>query len=317
MLNTPVLLIIFNRPETTKKVFEVIRTVKPTKIFIAADGPRKSVSNDEENCHQARDIVSLIDWPCEINTLFQEKNLGCSLAPRAAFDWFFSHEPEGIILEDDCLADVSFFNYCSILLEKYRDDERIISINGSNLGYELSDGNSYTFSRFMNMWGWATWKRSADIIDYEVKEWLTIKKPLQKLYQVLRQNIFDSDINWYKYWKDKFDKTVNNKDKTWWDWQWIYYQIMNKKYSIVPSVNLVTNIGFNEEATHTKEYNNPASGIKNNKIEFPLIHPSKMSPDILYEEKFVKWVWCYHKRLPTTFYIKSILKKSLKANLAK
>jgi hypothetical protein len=124
---------------------------------------------------------------------------------------------------------------------------------------------------------------------------------------MLRQGFFDSDINWFKYWKDKFDRTVNAENISWWDWQWIYYQLDKKKLSIIPNKNLVTNIGFNANATHTKDSNNPLANIPTTAIIFPLKHPNKMKPDYNYEEYAVKWVWCYHKRLPLIFYIKKAL----------
>ncbi len=139
MFNTPVLFIIFNRPDATSKVFETIRLVRPTQLFIAADGPRNQEEGETEKCRLTREIISHVDWPCNLQTLFREENLGCSLGPRKAFDWFFSNVDEGIILEDDCVPDISFFFFCEEMLQKYRNNESIISINGSNLGYTLQD----------------------------------------------------------------------------------------------------------------------------------------------------------------------------------
>lgn len=303
---------IFNRPDTTQKVFDAIRQVQPSRLYIAADAPREGKSSDKENCDAARVVTENVDWPCEVKRLYQTHNLGCSLGPRTAYNWFFSHEKEGIILEDDCVAHPDFFSFASAMLERYRDNKRIISINGSNLGYELKDGTSYTYSRFMNMWGWATWADRANKIDYSLQSWKEVKHPLWFLYKKMRQNIFDTDINWYKYWKDKFDRTITNQNFTWWDWQWIYFQIKNKQLSIVPSVNLVTNIGFHNDATHTKETGNPAAFLETHPLQFPLVHPKNIRADIKYEEQYVKWVWCYHKRLPTIFYIKQFLSRLIR-----
>ena len=140
MINTPVLFIIFNRPDSTKKVFEAIKQAKPSLLYIAADAPRTGNLNDAANCKAARAITENIDWPCEVKRLYQAKNLGCSFGPRAAFDWFFAQEPEGIILEDDCVPDPSFFTFAATMLERYRDNKKIISINGTNLGYKLTVG---------------------------------------------------------------------------------------------------------------------------------------------------------------------------------
>lgn len=312
MYSVPVLFLIFNRPDTTRQVFEAIRNIRPAALYIAADAPRTGNVNDLEKCRQAREVVEEINWTCEVKKLYRNKNLGSFGGVREAIDWFFSQEEMGIILEDDCLPNHDFFLFCEKMLNKFKDNKKIISINGSNLGYKLNDGNSYTFSRFMNMWGWATWRRSANKIDYRLEEWKNERKPLFTLYKRLRQNIFDTDINWYKYWKHKFDLTLTNENITWWDWQWIYHQLRDKQLSVVPSVNLVTNIGFNTQATHTLEESNPAANIPTQPIKFPIVHPLQLRPDLKYEEELVKWVWCYHKRLPAIFFIKSIISSCLK-----
>ena len=307
MHNIPVLLIIFNRPGTTQKVFEAIRVARPSRLYIAADAPRAGNTSDEEKCKATRAITEQVDWPCEVKRLYQEQNLGCSVGPRTAFNWFFSQESEGVILEDDCVPHPTFFPFAAAMLEKYRHNKKIISINGSNLGYELKDGNSYTFSRFMNMWGWATWADRASEIDYSLAEWKKVKRPLWFLYTRMRQQLFDTDINWYKYWQHKFDLTVTKANITWWDWQWIFHQTVHQQLSIVPGVNLVSNIGFDADATHTHETANPAANIPTTAMERSLKHPSSIQPDYVYEEAYVKWVWCYHKRLPAMFYLKQFI----------
>lgn len=313
MFSTPILLIIFKRPNTTARVFDLIRQVRPTKIYISSDAPRPNREDEISKCAQARLITENIDWPCEVKRLYHNVNLGCGLGPRAAFNWFFSHEKEGIILEDDCLPHPDFFIFAQTMLDRYRYDKRIISVNGSNLGYCLYNGNSYTFSRFMNMWGWATWSDRVNSIDYSLQEWRKIKNPLWFLYTRLRQNIFDTDINWYRYWKHKFDLSVSHGEISWWDWQWVFHQLLNRQYSIVPSVNLVSNIGFGEEATHTFVADNPASDLPVNTMKFPLRHPKTIAPDFKYEEKHVKWVWCFHLRQNLNIAVK--LKKYFKRKL--
>ena len=183
MLKTPVLFIIFNRPDTTAQVFAAIKQARPARLFIAADAPRPGNKTDEERCRLTKEAVSNIDWPCEVFTLFRESNRGCGLGVSEAIQWFFEHNSEGIILEDDCVPHPDFFSFATLMLEKYRDDHQIISVNGSNLGYTPAVSESYTFSRFMNMWGWATWSDRACEIDYTMKEWKEIKKPLTWLYQ--------------------------------------------------------------------------------------------------------------------------------------
>jgi hypothetical protein len=303
VFHKPVLLIIFNRPETTLKVFEAIRHVQPSHLYIASDAPRTVNNEDIEKCQQARSITENIDWTCEVKRLYQNENLGCSIGPRTAFDWFFSHEEEGIILEDDCVPHPEFFLFAEEMLNRYRANPKIVSINGSNLGFELKSDESYTYSRYMNMWGWATWRDRAISIDYELASWKNIKNPLWFIYRCMRQSLFDFDLHWYKYWQQKFDWTTTMETITWWDWQWIFHQIKNNQFSIVPSKNLISNIGFDDNATHTHEKNNPASNIPTESIIFPLVHPTKLKPNSSYEEH-MKWVWCYHKRLPNIFYVK-------------
>ena len=312
MTNTAILLIIFNRPNTTIQVFEAIRLAKPCRLYIAADAPRVSNKVDIEKCSLTRAMTEKIDWPCEVKRLYQNVNLGCSFGPRSAFDWFFSFETEGIILEDDCVPHPDFFPFATAMLERFRDDKRIISINGSNLGYNLNNKFSYTFSRFMNMWGWATWADRAHSIDYNIEKWGQVHNPVFFLYKHLRQHVFDLDINWYKYWKEKFDLTFAKENITWWDWQWIFHQMINRQLSVVPAVNLVTNIGFHADGTHTHAENNPAANIPAVSLSKPYRHPSKIEPDFVYEESFLKWVWCYHKRLPVSFYIKKYISEIFK-----
>lgn len=307
-----VLFIIFNRPQTTAQVFEAIRKAQPARLYVAADAPRTNNPADAVKCAEVKEIVKHVDWTCDVQYLFQPDNLGCSLGPRAAFNWFFQHEEEGIILEDDCLPNQSFFTFCKEMLERYRHNNQIISINGCNLGYQSNNGDSYSFSQFMNMWGWATWKRSADKIDYALTEWKAVKNPLWFLYRKLRTHTLDFDINWYKYWQHKFDLTVTKENITWWDWQWIYHQLRDKQLSVVPSINLVTNIGFNKDGTHTKEDNNPASSLQSYAMQFPLQHPKVLRRNVEYEEYNVKWVWCYHKRMKFINYLGTQLKEVLK-----
>jgi hypothetical protein len=309
MYQTPILIIAFNRPEKVKILIESLRKVTPNKIYLSVDGPRLGNLNDVENTNAVKELFANIDWSCDIRRLFHDDNLGCSLAPREAFNWFFSNVDSGVILEDDCIPHVDFFKFAEEMLVKYRDNPAILNINGSNLGYRLTNGQSYTFSRYMNMTGWATWADRAKDIDYSIESWKKVQFPLWYLYTILRQNVFDFDINWYKYWKQKFDLTVTKPKITWWDFQWIYHQRSKNKLSVVPAVNLVKNIGFDIEGTHTQEEKNPAANVPTHSLIWPLVHTAKVKADYIYEEQYVKWVWCYHKRLPTMFYIKQFVSR--------
>lgn len=269
MLNTPVLLIIFNRPDTTRKVFERIRAQQPKQLFIAADGPRANRPNDLELTKQARAIADLVDWECELHTLYRDENLGCGPGPYTAIDWFFSHVDRGIILEDDCIASDSFFKYCDELLEKYKDDERIMMISGDNygLGKKFTD-DSYYFSQFTYIWGWATWRRAWQKYDYHLRGWEEFKKnkTLEKLFD-------NPEI--INYFSAVLDEMVTNPKDDAWDFQWTFTVWREGGISINPAVNLISNVGFGDDATHTVE-KMVVSDLRTGELEFPLKHPEKI-----------------------------------------
>lgn len=306
--NVPVLFLLFNRPDNTAVVFEQIRKIKPKFLFIAADGPRNTKEGEAEQCKAARDIVlDNIDWDCEVKTLLRPHNLGCKGAVSSALNWFFSEVEFGIILEDDCVPSLSFFNYCSELLTKYKDDNGIVAINGCNFGYEYNKNASYFFSRYMNVWGWATWRREAKKIDYEIAEWEKTDK-ISFLRKNLSSGIIDLDNPWFEYWKSIFD-SISTSQLNSWAFFWIYYQFKNKKLNILPSVNLVRNIGFDEDATHTTLLNHPAANLRVNEISFPIKWNKEIRINKEYEEKALKPVCYMYSRKPNSFYIKNWLLK--------
>lgn len=263
VLKTPILFLVFNRPDTTKKVFESIREAKPAQLYIAADGPRKNLPQEVKKCKKVREIVTKVDWDCEVNTLFREENLGCKLAVSSAIDWFFENEEMGIILEDDCLPDQSFFHFCKELLEKYKSDNRVWHIGGYKYQSLGSDEFSYNFSRFTHVWGWATWRRAWKHYDVEIKKYQKHKEKLQKYDFFHRKKE-------YLDRKNILDKIIFGELDTW-DYQWNFCVRINNGLAIRPRINLVKNIGFREDATHT-QVNNEKSNV-NSSIKFPLRHP--------------------------------------------
>ena len=178
MFQTPILFLIFNRPDTTKLVFESIKRIKPAKLYIAADGARKHKVGEDLLCKETRSIIDLIDWECEIKTLLRTENLGCKIAVSSAIDWFFENEEQGIILEDDCLPNESFFNFCEQLLNQFKENKEIMHISGNNFqdGITRGDGSFY-FSKYNHIWGWATWKRAWKL--YNVKLEIEDKKEIE------------------------------------------------------------------------------------------------------------------------------------------
>lgn len=170
---TPILFLIFNRPETTERVFQQIRKIQPRQLFVSADGPRPTKIGEQETCEQVQKIIQKIDWKCDLKTNYSEKNLGCRVAVSSGINWFFNHVYEGIILEDDCVPDISFFHFCETMLEYYRNDERIMHIGGFNYQDGIIRGSgSYYFSQLSHIWGWATWKRAWDKYDVNVSTYL-------------------------------------------------------------------------------------------------------------------------------------------------
>ena len=306
MFTTPILFLVYNRPELTKRVFEQIRKIQPAYFYIAADGPRTDKLGEDEICAEVKNIIlSNIDWDCEVKTLFRDENLGCGKAVSQAITWFFKNVEEGIILEDDCLPDQSFFKFCEILLSRYKDDEEIIAINGCNFNYTYEGEESYFFSRYMNAWGWATWKRSAKMIDYSMLSWN--KKPkLFFLWKRLRNKLLDLDLDWYRYWRNNFDAVAGNTIDTW-DYQWQYHQLLLGKKTIVASNNLIINLGFGFEATHTSLNSHPAAKLQKTSILFPLIHPQIKKIVKEYEEVTIKPIWHIYSRKKNSFYLLNYL----------
>lgn len=264
-LTTPVLFLIFNRPDTTQQVFNEIRKAQPKQLFVAADGPREDRPDDIENCKKVREIIQQIDWDCNVSTLLREGNLGCKKAISSAIDWFFSQVDEGIILEDDCVPDQSFFPFCQELLERYRNDERIMVISGNNFLFgEKNIEDSYFFSRYPLIWGWATWRRAWNNYDVDMKLWPKFKQN-NRIKDILQDTIQE------KYWADIFDITYSGNIDTW-DYQWTFCCWIQNGLSVIPQVNLVKNIGFDENASHTKKISKRAN-IPFHAIQRPLKYP--------------------------------------------
>lgn len=245
MLRTPLLFLTFNRPDVTKITFNVLRLVKPKYLYLASDGPREDRLDDFKNCEQVRRIVRNVDWDCEVKTLFRDKNLGCKYGVSTAIDWFFENVDEGIILEDDCLPEQSFFTYCEELLDKYRNDERVMHISGDNFQNGIKRGTaSYYFSKYVHVWGWATWKRAWKHYD------VTMKSFPNFMDQGHIKNLFINEDE-QNFWLSNFKAVFENKIDTW-DFQWVYTVMSNNGLSTTPNENLVSNIGFQVDATHTK-----------------------------------------------------------------
>ena len=248
-LNTPILFLIFNRPDTTRLVFEEIAKQQPSKLYIAADGPRTERVGEIELCHATRKIVDNITWPCEVKRLFREQNLGCKIAISGAINWFFDHEEEGIILEDDCLPNPDFFSYCEAMLDRYRTNDKVMHISGDNFQDGIKHGaNSYYFSSYAHIWGWATWKRAWN--KYSIG--LTLEESTSIIERKFKRYLER------KYWKMVAAKLQSGEFNTW-DYQWAFTLWKYEGLAIIPNVNLISNIGFGESSTHLKDKNHKFS----------------------------------------------------------
>jgi hypothetical protein len=264
-LNTPVAFLIFNRPHTTERVFAEIARARPPKLLVVADGPRSDRPDEELLCAQTRAIVERIDWDCEVLTNFAEQNMGCKKRIASGIDWIFSQVPEAIILEDDCLPEPSFFRFCEEMLIRYRDDERVGMVSGGNLQFGRQRGDSsYYFSRYTHIWGWATWRRAWQHYDRDIEQWPAFRQEgwVQQLFDRPGEQL---------YWQQSFELVHGGKLDTW-DCSWTFASLLRGMLQIVPNVNLISNIGFGADATHTHVVGEHAN-MPTAPIDFPLAHP--------------------------------------------
>ena len=265
-MKTPVALIIFNRPSTTAKVFEAIRQAKPPKLLVVADGARSDRPEEAEKCLAARAIIEGVDWECEVLTNYSDVNLGCKQRLSSGLDWVFANVEEAIILEDDCLPDPSFFPFCEQLLEHYRHDQRIMVISGVNFQFGNKRTNdSYYFSRYMHCWGWASWRRAWQYYDVEMKLWPKIRD------ENWLQSVF-AEASSINYWQKILQATYQGEINTW-DYQWTFACWLQNGLTVLPNVNLISNIGFGVGSTHTEQAENLYANLPVEQMSFPLSHP--------------------------------------------
>jgi hypothetical protein len=270
----PVLFLVFNRPEQTGRVFEAIRAARPHRLYVAADGPRPDRAGESERCAEVRTIATAVDWPCELQTRFHDHNLGCRDAVASSIGWFFQAEPQGIVLEDDCLPSPEFFAYATALLDYYADDARVMKINGFNPFGSCASTGSYFYSYFGFAWGWASWRRVWRYFDADVT--------------LLAKQLSSQALLPYPFYKGRLDvieDLVSGLDT--WDFQLEFAISAQHGLQIIPSKSLIHNIGFGPEASHTQK---PPRGIQTSfdfSTVFPIVHPTLMLPDVGYERRLI------------------------------
>ena len=250
-LHTPVVFMVFNRPEPTARVFESIRQARPQRLLVICDGPRPHVPADAGRIAQVRGIIEHgVDWPCEVLTNYAPTNMGCRERIFSGLDWAFSQVEEAIILEDDCLPDPTFFSYCETLLARYRDEPRVMHIGANNFqGWRVRTPHSFFFSKYNHIWGWATWRRAWTLIDKDAACW---KDPQQR---APIERSFDTPEE-QAYWSRIFDSLTSPETRPdTWDYSWMLTCWAHNGLATYPALNLVENIGFGNDATHIQENN--------------------------------------------------------------
>lgn len=280
-MNTPILFLVFNRPSLTQIVFDEIKKVKPKNLFVAIDGPREENKNDTININKIVEIFKDIDWQCDVKILQRDKNLGCGLAISSAIDWFFSNVEEGIILEDDCVPSIDFFNFCTEMLSKYRDNYEVMAINGSNPLSSVLIKEDYFYSKYNFVWGWATWKRSWELYEFDLQK----ERSNTRLINLIKSFKIDyiSIRSWYKH----LNQVCNGETDTW-DYQWMYTCWKYNGLVITPRVNLIRNIGNFENPTHGV-VNSSYLNLDVIKLDFPLTKPNKIARNIRIDKKIAKY----------------------------
>lgn len=300
-MKSPVLLLTFNRPDTTQQVIDALRLVQPSHIFVFSDGPRSSAPDDAKKVAETRALIDReIDWPAKVEKLYSERNRGIVNGPPDAIDWFFSSVSEGVILEDDCVPHVDFLYYCDELLERYRDDHRVWVISGDNSSnLPITEPFSYGFISDPLIWGWASWRRAWEHHDRNMSDWSAYRRSREfrslvddRVERARRRSLFDS------------------KPASSWAYRWCLTTLRNQGLAAVPRVNLVSNIGFDHPDAHHTFGPSPQANAETFGI-FPIIHPSVVEKDPAAQFDYVERKLGVRKRRPG-YRIKKWLRKRVR-----
>ena len=276
-----VLIIAFNRPDFTFCLVQALLKVKPLKLFVALDGPRNNVNTDITKCNAVRNIVELSPWECDVKYLISNNNNGCNKNVEEAINWFFDNVEEGVILEDDCIPDISYFKFAFELLDRYRYDNKIYQISGMSMVPFEHSPQSYRFSKLVNIWGWATWRRAWKKLIDGVCIWPEIRaQGIMKCYGSEKEQQ-----------EQLIQESFEGKRPLSWGMKWRLTCLSNGAYSIIPKNNLIQNIGFNREDATSKKFYHPIANIEASSIDFPLVHPKKIIADISADERVLRFYY--------------------------
>lgn len=286
-MDCAVLFLVFNRPDTTGVVFEAIRQARPKRLYVAADGPRPSRSGEAQRCAETRAVATAVDWDCEVKTLFRDENLGCRRAVCSALDWFFSEEEYGVVLEDDCLPSQSWFPFAHEMLERFKDDERVMCIAANHFyGAQHPLEYSYFFSAYAHCWGWASWKRAWALYDRDMDAWPALRADRKFLDVVANGNHLVR-----RYWKRIFDMAYADRKVDSWAYRWLFSCWKHHGLTILPARNLVNNLGVGEMSTHTTTVSPVIAAAGNDELAFPLKHPPAVVRDVSSDDWESKYVF--------------------------
>jgi hypothetical protein len=275
-MNTPVALMVFSRPETTRLVFEQIARARPRTLFVVADGPRPNREGEAERCAAVRDLIERVDWRCDLYKEYSGVNLGCRRRMSSGLSWVFSAVEEAIVLEDDCVPEPGFFRYCEELLARYREDRRVLMMSGFNFEGTTTCASSYFISRYPHVWGWASWRRVWQQYDVDMRDWPSWRRSVEF------RAAFDTR-NEREFWRRTFDRVYSGEIDTW-DVQLTYLAFRTGAVSVFPRASLISNVGIGADATHTKQ--TPEFGVMAERTELGTIaHPAALRTNDAWDRK--------------------------------